>query len=384
LWVGALQYDEFADLIRWTRCPAKLPGLAGPEVGELLADHQFIYAQHWLAIAHGLSVGDKVAYAAMVKAGRANTVHPVRDYLRALKWDGVLRLHNWLQTHLGSPDEEYLHHVGRMWCISAVARVMRPGCQVDYMLVFEGNQGVGKSTAARILGGEWYLGNVPDLQSKDAVQVIHGSWLAEVAELDAFARAETTRIKEYITRVTDKYRPSYGRCVVVQPRETVFIGTTNSSKWNKDETGARRFWPVPVAKLQAEALTRDRDQLWAEAVYAYDNGDPWWPDAALTQQLEAVQEERYRVDEWENRISKWVSNSDAIDLDPDGLKATKEGFTMGEVLANALNLDPGKWDTGVQMRVGHVLKRLGYLPKQQRDGKVRVRVYYSLSAYGLI
>lgn len=367
-WLGCLQYDEFADRIYWQRQPPPMPGLTTPAVGDLLADHHIIFAQHWLARMQNVSFGVEATHSALVSASRHNTHHPVRDYLTSLKHDGRLRLHNWLQTYLGSPDDEYLHHVGRLWMISAVARVMRPGCQADYMLVFEGKQGVGKSTAVRILAGDWYLGSVPDLQHKDSSAALRGKWIAEFAELDAMHRAELTRVKEYLTRIEDSYRPAYGRNTIDQPRQTVFAGTTNDQHWNKDDSGeARRFWPVPVTQLDRDALTADRDQLWAEAFGAFVAGDQWHPSPELLPALREAQEERAFTDEWTGRIAKWLSD------EPISLSAG--GVTIAEVLAGALSVPPKDQDKAVQTRVGQIISRLGLKPQRVREHGARIRRY---------
>lgn len=347
-WRGCLAYDEFADRVFWDRPVPSMPGMVPPALDANVADEHVVYVQQWFAVHRKVSFTKQAVQDALVAAARRNRRHPLREYLARLEWDRLPRLSTWLTDYLGAEDSDYVRAVGRMWMISAVVRAIEPGRQVDHMLVLEGGQGSGKSSAVRILAKDWFLGTLPDLRTKDAALALVGSWIVEIGELDAFRGAASTRVKDFVTQPVDTYRPPYGRFNVRWPRSCVFVGTTNDEHWSKDPTGGRRFWPVRVEALAREALERDCDQLWAEAVHAYNAGESWWPQSDINAAISAEQEERFDVDEWEGPISSWL------------VGRSRDGATIGEVMSGALQIDVERWTRGDQMRVATILRRIGW------------------------
>src|SRR5262249_44813747 len=148
-----------------------------------------------------------------------------------------------------------------------IARAFEPGSQVDTALILEGlDQGEGKSTAIRILSMGFFTDELADIGSKDAVMQLHGAWIVELSELDAMGRAETSKVKAFLSRRSDRYRAPYGRHVADHPRQCTFAGTVNHNDYLRDETGGRRFLPIEVGGINKDALRQDVEQLWGEAL----------------------------------------------------------------------------------------------------------------------
>ena len=363
---GALVFDEFSQEIMVARAlPWDPPGVALPRPwGE--ADD--VRCAEWLQ-RHEINVPPVVVGRSVIAVARNVRVHPVRDYLAALAWDGTPRLDAWAVTYLGAADTRLNRAMASLWMISAVARIMQPGCKADHMLILEGPQGIRKSTALKILASEpWFTDELAEIGSKDAAQQMRGVWIIEMAELDAIGRAEVSRIKAFLTRTTDRYRPPYERYVVTVPRQCVFAGSVNPDTYLRDETGNRRFWPLRCGEIDLEALRRDRNQLWAEAVARFRTGAAWWiEDRELVAAATAEQEARYEADAWDARIERWLAcEKRSVNMGSGSYEDWQDQYvprrtpltdvSIGEVLEQALGIEPAKWNRAEQMRVSSFLK----------------------------
>lgn len=288
-----------------------------------------------------------------------------REWLDSLEWDKQSRIHEFLSECFGVEYNEYTAAASKNFWVGLVARVYRPGCKLDNMIVLEGPQGTFKSTALEIIGGKWYLEMKESVQSKDFFISLQGKLLAQIAELDSFSRADVTRIKQVISCRSDNYRAPYDRASLDHPRTSVFVGTTNESYYLRDATGGRRFWPIKCNSVRLDKIAADRTQLFAEAVHSlaphtswdnslqhFEGGTDWW--VMPKEMTEQEQEARRQSDEWESIIYDYLSGRDEI--------------SVKEIAKDCLGISHDKLDRGVQMRIAGIVKNLGFEKHHKNAG----------------
>ena len=234
------------------------------------------------------------------------------DYRLPVNRDTILNGLAKVIDYLGTERNDYAEEVGARWLTSAVARIYRPGAKADCCLILEGRQGLKKSTALRTIAGEWFTDEIADLGSKDAAMQTRGVWIIEIAELDSLGRPEVSKVKAFMSRACDRFRPPYGRRLIESPRQCVFAGSVNQSSYLRDETGGRRFWPASCTRILIDELARDRDQLWAEAVLRFRGGSVWWLDSVeLNRIAQQEQSDRYEGNPWDEVIAFWLEHPTA-------------------------------------------------------------------------
>jgi predicted P-loop ATPase len=343
-WGGVLGFDSFALTAMVLRPPpwVKTNGEWAPRAW---GDRDDALAAEWLQ-RQGIGATDHMAATAVQAAAQDHSYHPVRDYLASLRWDGANRLESFAATYLGAEDTPYHAAVGRCLFLAAVARIMQPGCKADHIPILEGEQGTFKSSLLDAIFSPWFSDDLAELGSKDAQMQMAGVWCVEIAELTGMRRADIERVKAFASRRVDRYRPSYGRHVIAAPRQCVCIGTTNSERYLKDETGARRFWPVRCGRIDIVSATRDRDRLWAEALSLYQAGEPWWlADSSEVIAARVEQEERYAEDTWTEIIGGYTEGKDEV--------------SVSAILREAIGKPAEQWTQVDQNRVAGCLKAQG-------------------------
>ena len=349
--IGIAAYDE---MLRITILTRNVPGslVANVAPPRPVRDSDITAIQRWLQREENgmYHLGEMTVRQAFNLAGQQHAFHPVQQYLNSLQWDGNERLWHWLSTYFSVHQCEYSAKIGTMFLISMVARIFDPGCKADYMLVLEGAQGTMKSSACAVLAGGWFSDSLPALHNGDPVRLsthLCGKWLIEIGELSSFNKAEAGALKAFLTQRVERYTPKYGHSEVIEPRQCIFIGTTNKKAYLRDETGGRRSWPVSTDIIDIVGLAEDRDQLFAEAVHRYRAGEDWWPDRKFEEEhILPQQEARFECDAWEEPVLRYLRNV--------------EKTTVMEIASGPLGIFTGRVGTADQRRIIAILEREGW------------------------
>lgn len=342
----------------------------------------------WLEKHYDITGKEKIADALTAVLTR-HSYHPIRDYLNGLTWDGVPRLDRIIIDYMGAEDSELNRAMSRKHFVAAVARVFNPGCKYDYCLIMSGAEGIGKSTLLRVMGGRWFNDSITTLEGKEGMEQLRRAWVVELGELSSIKRSDVEQVKAHLSKQADIYRAAYARRVLEHPRQCVFCGTTNEALFLKGDTGNRRFWVIPVvAELRkykdwSEAIRRDRDQLWAEAVHYYKLGEPLY----LSEELEAQAKQRQQDFNDDNddpivaMLDKYLNtllpvNWDTMDIqarrsylrDPDPLQAEgtvkRDKVCAAEFICEQLGKDMADKDYKYLCR--RVSKMIGDRPEWER------------------
>jgi predicted P-loop ATPase len=359
---------EFGASIRWNEL-AQRPEWKGEPVtdSDLITMRLILEAQDFEP-----PVADLLT--TVIRHAKDNAYHPVRDYLQGLRWDGTKRLNYWLQQCLGAPNTDFNKLVGRKTLIAAVARAFKPGCKVDTVLVLEGPQGIKKSSAIATLFGEDWTAESVNLfdQHNKMVLSMMGAWVVELAEFIAIAKRDQNTVKGTLSMRSDRVVLPYAKMASDHPRQCVFFGTINPGEtgYLTDTTGNRRYWPVGVESAnpdpRVDLIVDRRDQLWAEAVHAYRDGERWWleeDEQKLAHQEATLREEGDIWDEvFEAKLAEFQST------------------TLSAAL-QAIGMPADRMDKKARDRAAASLRRIGFKDKCSKvvgdDGRrTSARVFY--------
>ncbi len=365
-WKDRVGFDDFAQRIM-LRKPPEIPGFPA---GEWTAQHDLNFGLWSAQIMKCWYKSEKTIAQGVAMAAAERNFHPVREWFARLQWDGERRVDGWLTHCLGVEDSEYSMLAGRFFMLNLVARIREPGCICRSVLVLEGKQNRGKSESLRALAGEWFADSHLDLNTKDSFLQIQGVLLYEIQEMHAFSRADVSRVKEFVSGRSDKYRPPYGARTISVKRQCVFSASTNEGIYLRDWTGNTRYWPVRTeacGSIDAERVAAWREQLFAEACALHARAERRHPTRQEEETLFAPeQDERVVEHPWKWEIERW------LDAEVGG-PHDRNRVTSGEILMDCLKFERSKLLDRHEQDVGRIMQSLSWRRKRATKG---VRGWY--------
>ena len=343
---GQLRFNEMTHQAEWR--------------GKVLEDPDYIDIRLLIERA-GFQPTERDVRPGVDRIAREHSYNPVAEYLTSLTWDGVGRLERWMIKLMGAPDTDFVRCISPKVLISAVARALDPGCQVDTVLVLEGDQGIKKSTAISVLFGRDFTRESVSLfgNQQKMVMSLMGAWVVELAEFMAVLGNQNA--KGMITMRYDTVVLPYAKAASTHPRRSVMFATINpgSTGYLEDATGNRRFWPVPVEKIDIEGIRDRRDQLWAEALHRYRANERWWLEGEENKLAGNEQDERGEEDAWTEPLRKALVN-----------EQQRRGGEISVITADEamslLGIPHERKDKRAQMRAATAIKEVGFERKKVR------------------
>jgi len=313
-------------------------------------------------------ISKDAVYSGIAHYANQNSYDEAQDWLRGLEWDGVERLNTWLPRTTGVPEDDYHCAIGANWFNGMIRRIMEPGCSFDYLLVFVGSQGIGKTGLFRILGGKWYKSYTGAVDNKDFYLALRGALILDLDEGAAMYKSEAIKIKSIITETHDEFRAPYDRVMKKFPRRFVFSMSTNDTEPFRDVTGNRRYWTIDGhQKVDFKWIEENRDQIFAETYHYYKNKIPLIE--VPMDKAKEHQERHLPDDSWTDLISDKVRESVQYrNGNPDFSTTITKVFT--EVFPHENLARLGKQQ---EMRIGNIFKnKLGLEKRRERvDGDRR-------------
>jgi predicted P-loop ATPase len=353
-----MRYNEFARVVELDGKP-----VGDTEIAELIQE---------IEVASSVNKWGKnfVEAALAIICKKGHSYHPIREYLSDLEWDGVERLDKVATEAFTVANSQPIYsRYLQCFFISAVARILKPGCKVDTALILQGGQGVRKSSFFESLVAEdcWFSDDMGSVDDKDSKMAVAQCWIVEWGELESVRRSNTNAVKAFLSRRVDKFRPPYGRAIAEYPRQCVIAGSTNEDQFLQDSTGNRRFMVVPVEFIDTDWIRTNRDQLWAEAVRQYKDGVRWYLNEEERKIQNAANEELITQDPWLDRFESWAK--------PGVLPVSVGGkfeVTASHILAECFKLSHGLQTRAHENRLGSILRDCGWSRTRKRvDGQMR-------------
>ena len=212
--------------------------------------------------------------------------NPVINYLKTVKnkRDEKIKCRNafidWFDIEYENETEKHIiEELSEKWFVSAIKRILEPGCPIEGMIVLVGKTGVGKSTFVNRLAKGYAVEAAFNIEDeKKSAETLNMCWICNFDEFKSLQNKDPQVVKEYLTKTTETTRLAYRHDAEQYTRHCVFISSTNDTNLLKDYTGdeERRFWVLKTRltdnrKIFNEFTDDIVDAIWADALYIYEN-----------------------------------------------------------------------------------------------------------------
>lgn len=372
-----VQWDIGLDLFRDEIMVAK----RGSQLWRSFADADYVTIRSRLEMGmNGFApIGREMIRDAVLMVADENKFDSAITWLKGLPRDGKSRIETFLIDYFGAEDTPYVRAVSAYLWTALAGRVLSPGCKADMVPIFVGNQGVGKSTAVAALApAPEFFAEISFAEKDDNLsRKMRGKLVAEIGELRGLHTKELEAIKAFITRTHENWVPKFREFETSFPRRLVFIGTTNKDQFLADETGNRRWLPVRVGRVDVRKVREVAPLCWAEAALRFQQGGVLWQDA---QRLGLEMHDEFAFhDEWEEKVRMWLQQPGFDD------ESITTNLLTSNVLVSVLGMESKNIKRGDEMRMGSVLRKLGFERKRVAvDGAQRWRYVPTSGEFALL
>ncbi len=354
---GLYCFNEFSEDLELCKMP---PFRTFKVTGDMFDDNERFRYKSYIIEKYNIEYPVALLQEGITKNALDHCFHPIKNYLESLVWDNKPRLNTWLVDYAGAINNEYTRDVSSKMLIAACKRIYKPGCKYDHMVILEGEQGVGKSQLVNALGAPWSAEISLMAHDKDTIDKLRGKWIIEVPELTTFKKQDIQSLKAFLTTLSDRVRLAYRMNAQDFPRRSIFIGTINpeGNGYLNDPTGGRRFFPIEVTKIDLVGLKQNKDQLFAEAYHRFKQKENIYITCikALKQSLE-VQLSKAFTDVWYDNINSYVRKQVSYGV---------YKINPRTLYVNGVGLDSDSFDNRHSIRIGNVMKQLGWEYKNTR------------------
>lgn len=309
---------------------------------------------------------------AILATAHRNRFDSAQLWLNGLKWDDVPRVETFLSAYFGAVDSAYTRAVSCYLWTALAGRVLVPGVKADMVPIAIGRQGAGKSTgvAAMVPGPEFFTSISFAERDDDQARKMRGRLIAEFGELRGMRTKEIQAIRDFVSRQHEQWVPKYLEFATHYPRRLLFFGTTNEDRFLADDHGNRRWLPFESGVVDVLAISRDRDQLWAEAAATFKVWGVRWLEA---QTLALPYHEKHELgDLWDDAISGWLHKPEFEHAEA---PINRSMLPATDILRGALNLELSQIGRREDMRLASCMRRLGYSKDRKSVNGIRCTVY---------